>query len=119
MQMTRHKTRSVFEHYNIVSECDLVREVAKILNLLQPIPPASNREECLPTEATKSARREGGHNRALHGQSCFLTASLKTLTRISLNPSAPCFPIFIISFLNRISATLVLGVSTTRSSMLD
>lgn len=35
MQMTGHKTRSVFERYNIVSECDLV-EAAKKLNLLQP-----------------------------------------------------------------------------------
>jgi hypothetical protein len=42
MQMTGHKTRSVFERYNIVSECDLV-EAAKKLNALQPIPPASNR----------------------------------------------------------------------------
>jgi integrase len=33
MQMTGHKTRSVFERYNIVSECDLV-EAAKKLNLL-------------------------------------------------------------------------------------
>ena len=31
MQMTGHKTRSVFERYNIVSECDLV-EAAKKLN---------------------------------------------------------------------------------------
>ena len=34
MQMTGHKTRSVFERYNIVSECDLV-EAAKKLNVLQ------------------------------------------------------------------------------------
>jgi integrase len=34
MQMTGHKTRSVFERYNIVSECDLV-EAAKKLNTLQ------------------------------------------------------------------------------------
>ena len=40
MQMTGHKTRSVFERYNIVSECDLV-EAAKKLNALQPaaLPP--------------------------------------------------------------------------------
>ena len=36
MQMTGHKTRSVFERYNIVSECDLV-EAARKLNSLQPI----------------------------------------------------------------------------------
>ena len=41
MQMTGHKTRSVFERYNIVSECDLV-EAAKKLNVIQPIPPASS-----------------------------------------------------------------------------
>jgi integrase len=33
MQLTGHKTRSVFERYNIVSECDLV-EAAKKLNTL-------------------------------------------------------------------------------------
>ncbi len=40
MQMTGHTTRSVFERYNIVSECDLV-EAAKKLNVLQPavLPP--------------------------------------------------------------------------------
>jgi integrase len=42
MQMTGHKTRSVFERYNIVSECDLV-EAAKKLNTLQPIPPSEVR----------------------------------------------------------------------------
>lgn len=47
--------------YNIVGECDLVEATQK-LNLLHPIPPASNREEGLPAEAAKSARREGGHN---------------------------------------------------------
>jgi integrase len=40
MQMTGHKTRSVFERYNIVSECDLV-EAARKLNAIQPasLPP--------------------------------------------------------------------------------
>jgi hypothetical protein len=33
--MTGHKTRSVFERYNIVITCDLV-EAAKKLNVLQP-----------------------------------------------------------------------------------
>jgi hypothetical protein len=38
--MSGHKTRSVFERYNIVSECALV-ETAKKLNVLQPavLPP--------------------------------------------------------------------------------
>jgi len=40
MQLTGHKTRSVFERYNIVSECDLV-EAAKKLNAMQPVPPAN------------------------------------------------------------------------------
>jgi hypothetical protein len=43
MQMIGRKTRSVFERYNIVSECDLVDAVKK-LNTLQPVPPASNRD---------------------------------------------------------------------------
>jgi Phage integrase family len=42
MQMTGHKTRSVFERYNIVSECDLV-EAAKKLNTLQALPPSEVR----------------------------------------------------------------------------
>jgi hypothetical protein len=42
MQMTGHKTRSVFERYNIVSECDLV-EAARKLNAIQPVPPVSDR----------------------------------------------------------------------------
>jgi integrase len=41
MQMTGHKTRSVFERYNIVSECDLV-EAARKLNAIQPVPPVSD-----------------------------------------------------------------------------
>jgi integrase-like protein len=36
MQMTGHKMRSVFERYNIVSECDLVH-AAKKLNALQSL----------------------------------------------------------------------------------
>jgi hypothetical protein len=35
MQMTGHKTRSVFKRYSIVSECDLI-EAAKKLNAIQP-----------------------------------------------------------------------------------
>jgi hypothetical protein len=58
MQMTGHKTRSVFERYNIVSECDLV-EAAKKLNTLQPVPPASDRDGLASPERRS---REGGHN---------------------------------------------------------
>jgi len=36
MQLTRHKTRSVFERYNIVGEYDLV-EAAKKLNAIQRV----------------------------------------------------------------------------------
>ena len=36
MQMTGHKTQSVFERSNIVSECDLV-EAAKKLNAFQSL----------------------------------------------------------------------------------
>ena len=32
MQLTGHKTRSVFECYNIVSECDLVEAAKKFYN---------------------------------------------------------------------------------------
>ena len=56
MQMTGHKTRSVFERYNIVSECDLV-EAAKKLNILQPIPPSEVR---LKPDTTSEDR--DGHN---------------------------------------------------------
>lgn len=58
MQMTGHKTRSVFERYNIVSECDLV-EAAKKLNLLQPVPPATNHDGLA---TTKPRSGEVGHN---------------------------------------------------------
>jgi hypothetical protein len=51
MQMTGHKTRSVFERYNIVSECDLV-DAARKLNAFEPAPsvtssPAVGRPEGL------------------------------------------------------------------------
>jgi len=58
--MTGHKTRSVFERYNIVSECDLV-EAAKKLNTLQPVPPASDRDGLA---ATKPRSGEVGHSGA-------------------------------------------------------
>jgi len=67
MQMTGHKTRSVFERYNIVSECDLV-EAAKKLNTLQPIPPSEVRlkpdttsEDRDGLAPPKRRSREGGH----------------------------------------------------------
>jgi integrase len=53
MQMTGHKTRSVFERYNIVSECDLV-EAAKKLNVLQP--------SALPPEGGSHTLDRDGHN---------------------------------------------------------
>ena len=53
MQMTGHKTRSVFERYNIVSECDLV-EAAKKLNVLQPA--------ALPPEGRSHISDRDGHN---------------------------------------------------------
>jgi hypothetical protein len=59
MQMTGHKTRSVFERYNIVSECDLV-EAAKKLNAFQPVPPVSSDREGL--ASTKPRSGEVGHN---------------------------------------------------------
>jgi hypothetical protein len=58
MQMTGHKMRSVFERYNIVSECDLV-EAAKKLNTFQPVPPASDRNGLA---STKPPSGEVGHN---------------------------------------------------------
>src|SRR5206468_12237677 len=63
MQMTGHKTRSVFECYNIVSECDLV-EAAKKLNAIQPasLPADSDPTAGSPAVAIESVRREGGHN---------------------------------------------------------
>jgi hypothetical protein len=63
--MTGHRTRSVFERYNIVSECDLV-EAARKLNALQPavLPPEGgshtpDREELA---STKPRSGEVGHN---------------------------------------------------------
>ena len=58
MQMTGHKTRSVFERYNIVSECDLI-EAAKKLNAFQPVPPASDHDGIA---APKVLNRKVGHN---------------------------------------------------------
>jgi hypothetical protein len=68
MQMTGHKTRSVFERYNIVSECDLV-EAAKKLNAIQPVSPANpasnfrSRRACLDEAAQLRSRAQFGHSR--------------------------------------------------------
>jgi hypothetical protein len=68
MQMTGHKTRSVFERYNIVSECDLV-EAATKLNALQPLPPSEVRlkpdttsEDSDGLASPKRRSHEGGHS---------------------------------------------------------
>ena len=65
MQMTGHKTRSVFERYNIVSECDLV-EAAKKLNTLQPLPSSEVRLPPSPPsgfgEPRKPDTTRDGHN---------------------------------------------------------
>ena len=59
MQMTGHKTRSVFERYNIVSECDLV-EAAKKLNALQPVrlPPEGGSHDIRLQTATGTIRAQ-------------------------------------------------------------
>jgi len=59
MQLTGHKTRSVFERYNIVSECDLV-EAAKKLNVMQPV---RLKPDTTTATASKSATFDRhGHN---------------------------------------------------------
>jgi hypothetical protein len=73
MRMTGRKTRSVFERYNIVSECDLV-DAAQKLNVLQPARPAGSEDPALHRESDptsqianglaspKQRSRGGGHN---------------------------------------------------------
>jgi integrase-like protein len=65
MQMTGHKTRSVFERYHIVSGCDLV-DAAKKLNALQPaaLPPegGSHMSDRDGLASPKPRSGEVGHN---------------------------------------------------------
>ena len=71
MQMTGHKTRSVFERYNIVSECDLVEAAKKLNSAFAPsalwrdkpadeIPTNTDREDG--PASTKPRSGEVGHN---------------------------------------------------------
>ena len=58
--MTGHKTRSVFERYNIVSECDLV-EALKKLNAIQPVQlPTDSDPRGLARRSAEGAK--AGHN---------------------------------------------------------
>jgi integrase len=59
MQLTGHKTRSVFERYNIVSECDLT-EAAKKLNAMQPLRPTVRLKPDATEESATFDRH--GHN---------------------------------------------------------
>jgi hypothetical protein len=54
--MTGHKTRSVFERYNIVSECDLV-EPAKKLNVLSPTQVQASAPKAAPTTRSRTTGR--------------------------------------------------------------
>jgi hypothetical protein len=72
MQMTGHKTRSVFERYNIVSDCELL-EAARKLKAIQPARPAGSEEPSLHQNSDPASQianglaspkrrsREGGH----------------------------------------------------------
>jgi hypothetical protein len=58
MQSTGHNTRSVFERYDIVSECDLV-EAATKLNAMQPL-----RLRRIKIRYFRSSRAQFGHSRS-------------------------------------------------------
>ena len=61
MQLTGHKTRSVFERYNIVSECDLV-EAAKKLNAMQPVRPSVRLKPDTTANMNSATFDRDGHN---------------------------------------------------------
>jgi hypothetical protein len=89
MQLTGHKTRSVFERYNIVSECDLV-EAATKLNAMQPLRPTASKsatevlqsKQSLPVSPALLGILNKSSNPtwpALAGISCFWLATVTIL----------------------------------------
>ena len=82
-RLTGRKTRSVFERYNIVSECDLV-EAAKKLNAMQPVRPTVRlKPDTTTTTRSKSATfdRDGLARRSAEGAKA--GHNLGTVTRRS------------------------------------
>ena len=85
--LTGHKTRSVFERYNIVSECDLV-EAAKKLNALHTT--VRLKPDTTAATASKSATfdRDGLARRSAEGAKAghnLGTVTLRSTTRRSMS----------------------------------